>query len=1294
MGCRSPLISAFPQITASPSSPALLETASSLTSLIRSVFISLPDAFVAAPLWTAAASQLDNLLLSSTNLESALRATLLADLSDLRARAEAASEATQDEDSAQQDELEKIEILDAIACPVSLAATHRALFHKRKRRRPLRDELGLLFTWATCGDRAGAHRPYAVAALLKLELAHAAASTQPKTDIEAAFIGWLDQGPPPSHDDVVDLLSEMIRVGVASYSLYLQRMIARGETEPRPGQSPSPHLHLLNSVGVYEFRGNALVKRKAALRTRTAPLVNHAALVERAEDELVRVMPKLVDRFTLDLGLERDCKPLLDTLKELVREGAHLVLTRELIPQAVVRLIKDDGAGESSVGLEDHALLSECFLVVRDYWGMLQYLLLLLRSQPPRALVVHVLDVVESELDTWTGMAELPTLAGALLAAHTSLSSAGINERRLVNLLHLLGSAGHLDSPAFAQLQADQTRLSASLSTSTGVARQTLPNTGLAELGALSFNQSPAAISQLAVTVWYRYQSFENWAVVVFDAAVQLLAHVPMATVLAFLKEVAERLPVQLEKEVGRWVEGMKPKDVAGVFGGPLGPTLAGFLGELVNDGALSAAGAVRLVVVPAWRAVIVEASAGSAVDLAAGANAVVEPMQLKALETIASVFGTLVGHDCPGAGALSPASPAGLLARQRSDSRRTSLFTHSSLHDVGHCIAFLVIQQELVLATGLTEDAAKATALLAHISALPAFQMTVARDPQALASAILESPSINSLPVAALYRPRLLAGLLLTLKDGTKPTVASLVSSEDWDLFLSGLTMWRLSISKVEVRAALQRLELDQSLSEEDKGEALVTLSAHFLDRVCSGEGHTYLGEQVVRCYHGRASDTLVSVAFARLARALEGIVLETSPDERVSCLTDLRCTARLLDTLLDGSTAVAKPEPLQRLLGALKACLTRVHEEVAAQEAGRGSEDLRQKDTILHVTHLASIALRCAPSSPTAEAASLLRDCVVPCAKLAVLLSHDPLRESSLPLLLLDTCAHLLFGLGGTDAAAATPLWADLDDGVRLLPESIRSRLTRLLGHTPSATSASHAWDLVTSAPDPPILGPAAKRLNAGPIDLALFDAAVVAVVPAVSALTADARSTTSEGSHASGAPGTFANSNTLSADHARERGRQTNFDWETPAGKGTGMSVAARDHRRTLTARASPSKWDPQGREKKLALAKQQQAAAQAAGRAQAGSQEAAKGQKAASGQEAGAKAAGAGAGKKRKADVPEVLTLESDDDDVPLASQPKGRASAAAPPPSKRGKAATAGKTTVGRGGQGRKKPGKG
>lgn len=107
-----------------------------------------------------------------------------------------------------------------------------------------------------------------------------------------------------------------------------------------------------------------------------------------------------------------------------------------------------------------------------------------------------------------------------------------------------------------------------------------------------------------------------------------------------------------------------------------------------------------------------------------------------------------------------------------------------------------------------------------------------------------------------------------------------SLTSSEDWDRFLTSLTVWRLAISKIEVITCLERLDLDDAPDSEeaDDGEsvdALQILSSHLLDRVCAGEGgDTYLGEDVVACYYGKASNEVrylfsIDRMDARLTRA-----------------------------------------------------------------------------------------------------------------------------------------------------------------------------------------------------------------------------------------------------------------------------------------------------------------------------------------------------------------------------------------------------------------------------------------
>lgn len=91
-------------------------TLSTLTTIIRSTFLALPDAFVAVPALSGRSTpQIERLLL---NLEEpALVATVKADLADLRARAEAARAGTEDGVSTEPDDLETIEVCVQLALP-------------------------------------------------------------------------------------------------------------------------------------------------------------------------------------------------------------------------------------------------------------------------------------------------------------------------------------------------------------------------------------------------------------------------------------------------------------------------------------------------------------------------------------------------------------------------------------------------------------------------------------------------------------------------------------------------------------------------------------------------------------------------------------------------------------------------------------------------------------------------------------------------------------------------------------------------------------------------------------------------------------------------------------------------------------------------------------------------------------------------------------------------------------------------------------------------------------------------
>lgn len=214
------------------------DVSAALTLLLRSVFVSLPDAFIADHLWSTQAARLETMLLGASASSSADTATLLStinvDLADLTARRDASIELTSDTGSLEPQELETIRILDEIAFPNALSSTHRSLFHDRRHRRPLAQQLPALLNWSISSDRYGGYRIYAVSTLIAMELALPTVMEK-TTDIEAGFVRWIDAERPTAWDRVRLLFAELIRARVVSYSSYLHRMIARGETDGGSG---------------------------------------------------------------------------------------------------------------------------------------------------------------------------------------------------------------------------------------------------------------------------------------------------------------------------------------------------------------------------------------------------------------------------------------------------------------------------------------------------------------------------------------------------------------------------------------------------------------------------------------------------------------------------------------------------------------------------------------------------------------------------------------------------------------------------------------------------------------------------------------------------------------------------------------------------------------------------------------------------------------------------------------------------------------------------------------------------
>ncbi|CDR41846.1 hypothetical protein NBRC10512_000868 [Rhodotorula toruloides] len=1273
-------------------------------------------------------------------LDREARETIEADLEELSVRrgalraalalplqSAAKEEAEKEEDRASdQAVLNAIERLDEIEFPVRIAEVHKAIFvdtsvrplassSKPSSSTPsppapplsLAHALPLFFTYSTATPSRpfqAPHRRYAVSRLIALEIDRLSSGKRRVTrsapgearvpSVEDAFVKWVDErfaaseegGSQTLRGSVRSLLEELLRAGVVSYGAYLQRMIARGETE-RPLSSSSGdeavesiHLWMLRTVAMEAATGGGGARRRVALGGQEG--------VERAlrTEERIRLARTELDRLVFSptsapLSTTSSCDTLFDTVRALTGEGSQWVLTRDVVPEGLSSRLEPE-TGKLRIEREEMAVVVAVYEVAQDWSGLLQLFLVLLQLSPPPSVVLHIIDIVEGHLDVWSSLDVLADLGTAVLGAFDSLKAVeGPHRRRLLSFLQSLAAAGYLPAQAKETIDTEMRNLSlpspASTLSASNPKTPPLPSP-LPEIQTLLVDSSDVAIAQLASTLWFRYHSHPDWASATLESVLHILPQLDgVEPAIAVLQTVHDRICAGIGPAVVRWAASLSATAAATVLGGEGGSRVAGLFGRLVVEGVLSAPFVLDKVVLPVRRALLSQLTASTE-----AAAASIDPTVFRALQCSHAILSSVIalpqsrdGRDAmetDEADQTPPPTPATLASEQRLHSRRTALGTRAALPAVAQAISLLVIEQEVANVLAVEDLARPASDFLVQLGALPELQTLFTRDPKALRDGMLRSPALASIPKIETFRPKLLLGLLAMLKDGGASTPANLVSTEDWDVFLSGLTLWRLAVSKVEVEASLERLESDTAISAADKAAAMHTLSEHFLDRICGGTGQSFLGEQIVRCYDGgAASEELVSVAFDRLADALDALAQSAgSREDEEQSLRTLSTVAGLLDTLQQGGQLAARDSAIERLLTAIKAC-------ICLEQLGRTAKDGTVKEAsaelvILFLVHLVSVALRCAKLPAPRTIAELFRDCLAPLVRLSATLSKGTNRDFQLSTLLLDACSHIIYALPDLSALVRVPTLLTLLNpsltnpplAIDFIPDATFSRLTHLFGPYAPSSLVPNPWELLDHT-DPSSASTALVRkssqpplqlINAGPIDLAAFRAKIIETIPAVTAL--DAVSTISTGS---------SGTNATAASHF-ERGRQTNFDFETPC---TTLSIAARDHRRTTAVtRMLASRIDAGS----VAAAASAAAAAQAAAIAQAAGVNAntrkrpAPGSGESTGRQAPAppvatasSAATSGRGAKRKSTT-EVVVLDSDDEAEAPSKPKKAKANA--------------------------------
>lgn len=254
------------------------------------------------------------------------------------------------------------------------------------------------------------------------------------------------------------------------------------------------------------------------------------------------------------------------------------------------------------------------------------------------------------------------------------------------------------------------------------------------------------------------------------DSSIRIVPEVSMVDISSFLRQINERLPEGLEAEFVKWVPHMKPEVIVSTFGGKGSFYVQEILIDLVTDGTVSGACLISNVVLPSWTTLL-----HLAVPLLSSPPSPLDPVLFIALETITAIFRRLV---LPGDGSMhltmeTMVSISSLVENNRALSRSATIYTRINLPDLGRCLARLIIQQELWDATGDSSKAAESGRLFASVSQSAPYQRVVTRDPQVLATAMLEDEFILQEKMRC-YRAKLLAAFLTTLKkDGSAGSFA-----------------------------------------------------------------------------------------------------------------------------------------------------------------------------------------------------------------------------------------------------------------------------------------------------------------------------------------------------------------------------------------------------------------------------------------------------------------------------------------------------------------------------------------
>ncbi|CAE6502670.1 unnamed protein product [Rhizoctonia solani] len=419
-------------------------------------------------------------------------------------------------------------------------------------------KLSVLLTWAVTPSQYGSHRPFLACSLLarrsegtrwqegiwrwldESEEARAVGILENEREDSVPSSAGIDDGSKimwHSRDAVALLVGELVEKGLFSYAWYMQKLIARGITDPKLVRASSSHHRTLLHVLPLSSENTAM----SVMRVNT--LYGQA---RQTESRTVKAVCNELQPFLLELvgGINEPwTSTTLSSLERYLSAGRYiLMLAINDWLLATVHQYLDQGLQMSR---DTFARIVQIFSARKCFSSMAELIFAVLQSNCDDTLDV-VIAVIERYMNIWVAMDIMNEIGEELFKKHQALRLEHKHCRSLFTLLESLSSTGSLPEGAHHQIESEVAFITQSLHPQTN---GTIPSShSLPQIMSLLNETPPEQVAAIADDVWYKHHALESWATVIWEHVFASLRTVPQITPDFQKSEIASRYVTFLVK--------------------------------------------------------------------------------------------------------------------------------------------------------------------------------------------------------------------------------------------------------------------------------------------------------------------------------------------------------------------------------------------------------------------------------------------------------------------------------------------------------------------------------------------------------------------------------------------------------------------------------------------------------------------------------------------------------------------------------------------------------------------------